>query len=445
MRPGEARELAGLALPAVLSYVLANAFRVVDQFWVQFLPDGAAAQAAIGNTTFVVIANHALFLLVAAGALPLVARARGAGDRERRDALVRAALALALFLALLVGVAGELGTQPIVDALGLQGASAERAREYLRTLYALVPGFALAPVLDQLLLGLGNARAALVLQIVTVLLNLVLVRLLVLGWGALPAQGIAGAALAAGLSRLVAALVGLVWLARREGVCWWRGGSARGLVLEIARTGAPQACATLAYALVYFGVLRWIVNPLGTAVQAGFAIGFTAIEGFTFPFSLGVAMAGATMIGRRLGAGEIDSAWHVVRTLRRVGFAVGLCVAVLYWSLGARAVGLFTDDALVRAEAARYVFVIAFSQLFVALEAVHERVLLGAGRTQSILAVSAPLNALRVPLGWLAAVRLGLGAEGMWWVLNATSLGKACVYAWVVQRGRWARGGLRAA
>ncbi len=90
-------------------------------------------------------------------------------------------------------------------------------------------------------------------------------------------------------------------------------------------------------------------------------------------------------------------------------------------------------------------FVIAFSQLFVSLEAVHERVLLGAGLTRAILAVSAPLNGLRVPLGWIVSVRLGCGAEGMWWVLNTTSLAKAGVYAWVVQRGRWARGGLRGA
>lgn len=446
MKPGgEARELAGLALPAVLSYVLANAFRVVDQYWVQFLPGGADAQAAIGNTTFVVIGNHALFLLAACGALPLVARARGAGDRERRDALVQSALALALVLALVVGLAGWFGAGRLVEALGLEGASAALAREYLRTIYALVPGFALAPVLDQLLLGLGNARAALVLQIVTVGVNLVLVRVLVLGWGPIPAQGIAGAALAAGIARLSAAGVGLAWLARGEGVRWWRGRAPRALAAEIAHTGLPQAGATLAYAAVYFGVLRWVINPLGREVQAGFAIGFTAIEGFTFPFSLGVAMAGATMIGKRLGAGEIDSAWHVVRTVRRVGFAVGLSVAVAYWIFGAHVVGWFSDDPGVRREAAQYVFVIAFSQLFVALEAVQERVLLGAGRTRAILAVSAPLNGLRVPLGWLVSVRLGCGAEGMWWVLNTTSLLKASVYAWVVQRGRWARRGLHAA
>ena len=49
------RDILRLAWPSVLSFVLNNAYRINDQYWVQGL--GTEAQAALGSTIFVLIMN----------------------------------------------------------------------------------------------------------------------------------------------------------------------------------------------------------------------------------------------------------------------------------------------------------------------------------------------------------------------------------------------------
>jgi MATE family multidrug resistance protein len=84
-----------------------------------------------------------------------------------------------------------------------------------------------------------------------------------------------------------------------------------------------------------------------------------------------------------------------------------------------------------------YARTLAFSQLFVALEALFEGALEGAGDTRTLFFWSAPLNALRVPLGWALALPLGWGALGVWWAINLTTWAKALGKGYAVWRGRW--------
>ena len=99
--------------------------------------------------------------------------------------------------------------------------------------------------------------------------------------------------------------------------------------------------------------------------------------------------------------------------------------------------GLFTEDPSVHEAAAQYAAILAASQLFVALEALAEGVLIGAGDTRTVLWTSVPLNVLRIPLAWLLAFPMGWGAAGIWWAINYTTWAKAIWKLWFVWRGRW--------
>ncbi|MCI0653573.1 MAG: hypothetical protein L0Y39_03735, partial [Methylococcaceae bacterium] len=78
MNPVSLRELLRLAIPAAASVLLNNAFKVIDQYSVQWL--GREAQAAVGSCTFILIGLFAIYSVVASGAGPLVARTTGACD-----------------------------------------------------------------------------------------------------------------------------------------------------------------------------------------------------------------------------------------------------------------------------------------------------------------------------------------------------------------------------
>jgi MATE family multidrug resistance protein len=114
-----------------------------------------------------------------------------------------------------------------------------------------------------------------------------------------------------------------------------------------------------------------------------------------------------------------------------------LLAALAFWFGAVPLCGLFTADPAVLEEAVLYARVLAFSQLFVAWEALAEGVLEGAGDTQAVFWLSSPVNLLRVPLAWAVAGPLGLGAAGIWWVINLTTIVKALLKGARVARGRW--------
>ena len=130
---GSMGQVVRLALPAAISYLFNNVYRMNDQYWVQGL--GASAQAALGATMYIAILNFALIFLAAGGGLSLVARATGARDVAERDSVARHAIFLAGLIGLVLMVVGHALTPTIVQLLGLEGQVAERAIDYLEMLY----------------------------------------------------------------------------------------------------------------------------------------------------------------------------------------------------------------------------------------------------------------------------------------------------------------------
>lgn len=425
-----------LAWPAILSYVLNNAYRINDQFWVQDL--GPEAHAAIGASTPILILNFAVVFLAVGGTLPLVARAVGAGRRDVRDDVIRHGLALGLLIAVVLAVIGWLATPLLARTMEADAKTAELTVTYLRTIYLLIAPLVLAPIVDNTFIGLGDTRVPMILQAIAVGLNLVLNPLLIYGLGSWGGLGIAGAAVATCASRALSAVLGILALRRLHGVRLTGGGRPRPeRLLRVARLGVPMALTIALFAGVYVVLVAVVLRPLGRDVLAGFGIGFNAFETVSFPFFLGIALAGSSLVGRCLGARDEAGAWQAVRNVRRLGRLVGLVASLLFWFGGRWLAPFFTEDPGVLEETIRYVSILAFSQFFVAEEIVGEKVLYGAGHPRAILWISAPANLLRIPLAWLLSQPLGLSAAGVWWTINATTYLKAALYHRAVQRGGW--------
>ena len=84
-----------------------------------------------------------------------------------------------------------------------------------------------------------------------------------------------------------------------------------------------------------------------------------------------------------------------------------------------------------------YTQVLAFSQFFVAMETVNEKVLLGSGYTRPISVVTFVGNGLRIPLAYVFALTWGGGGAGVYWAVNVTTYMKAFAYRAIVERGKW--------
>lgn len=449
-------ELTRLAWPAVLSYILNNTYRINDQFWIKGL--GEKAQAAVGATFFVHIMSFAAIFLAVGGTLALVSRACGADDPERRDSVSRHALLFAAGLGLALMVVVLPFVDPIVALLGLSGAAAEQAGEYLRTLYLFIVPLSIFPVVDSIFIGRGNTRIPMALQCIAVVLNYLLNPILIYGPRAaemvdapgaalfagiadavgIEGHGLAGAAIATGISRIVTLLVALLILRFHFGMSFRGSGKPRVRhVASIARISAPSSVSILVYAGVYWLLLALVIKQLGDAAIAGLGIGFQVFEGLAFPCYLGVAIAGASLVGNSIGARDRAGAREAVRSARFGAWILGLSFAGIFYFGGPYVASWFVTDEAVYRETCDYVRILAFSQLFVAIEAVNEKVLLGSGQTRPILWISPLGNVLRIPIGWVLALTLGFGSIGVWWAINVTTTLKAFLFWRKVQEGTW--------
>lgn len=410
--------------------MLTRAFRWVDQYYIQYV--STPAQAAVATSIFVMVVFHALTEVVSVGTAPFVARATGAQDPEDRARRVGNGLLSGALLGAGVGLAGWFGAEHVGAWVGVSGQTAVLLGRYLQVLSLGAVFLAWGPLVDQSFIALGRARVPALLHAVSFGLNVALTHNLIFTWG----LGIEGAAWGSVFGRTVASLWGVGALAHHVGL---RPRHLRVRPGPMVRVGGPAALATGLFGLVYWGLLRFAVAPLGPAATAALGIGFTALEGVTWPLYHGLGLGLASEVGRGLGRRRPDLGWSCIRRFLPLSLGLGVAAWAIFLGLGDPWTGLFASDPDVHRQARLYAHTLAWSQPFLALESLMEGVIFGSGHTVWMLRISVPMNLLRIPLAVWLAHHLGWEAFGVWWAINLSTMAKSILHTAVVAKGSWTR------
>jgi putative MATE family efflux protein len=349
--------------------------------------------------------------------------ARIAGD-ALVFALVLGAVVGALGLALLPHLFGLMRTPPEVSALGTR---------YLGTYFLGAPLIFGFFAVDAAFRAAGDTRTSFILLSASVAVTLVLDPVLIVGWGPVPALGVAGAAIATICTRGVAFALGLTIVGRRGvlkiGRPDW------GTLGTITRVGLPTAVTGVVFSLIYVLVTR-TATQFGTPALAALGIGHR-VESWLFMVGVGFGAATAAIVGQNLGAGRTDRAERAGWI--SVGFCTmfGVVACVVELVMPERFAAIFTHDPAVIAEGARYLRIAAVSQLGICAEVVLEGALGGAGYTLAPMLTSTAITASRIPIAAWAASRYG--TTGLWWTISLTALGRAVGMMAIWRAGRWKR------
>ena len=419
--------LLALAIPSILSSLLNNAYRIIDQYAIQWI--GTAAQAALGSCTFVLIAAFSLFMFIAGGVAPLIGRATGAGNSQEIEEIVGQSLTTTTIVSLVYCIILVSLAPWLSDLVGLETEAAEQMTTYLRWLGLTGFFIAYGPLIDSIYIAVGNTKFPMILQLISTLFNAVLNWILIyeLGWG------IAGAAIASGISRAIVSIIGL-WYIIKEFAPNYQGFSH---VRRMVRIGYPISMGILSYALIYWVLLKTVISPLGEPVNAALGIGFSALEGVSWPIFAGIMMATISLTSRKMGEKDFEGIDRMIKLTFPLSTIFGLAVSATFWFGGEYLCSLFTKDPIVLEQAVLYAHVLAFSQVFVSWEALAEGILEGAGDTKTIFWASLPLNLLRIPLAWFLAIFLGWNAFGIWWAINISTYLKTLTKMFFVAKGSW--------
>ena len=409
------REILRLAVPAFGALVAEPLYVLVDTAVVGHLGTEQLAGLAVASSAL--LGAYALFIFLAYGTTAVVSRLIGAGhDREAAHEAVQG-----LWLALVVGIAlivlGGLFGDAVVGGLGAEGDVRSNAHVYLRVSLLGIPAFLLTMAGAGYLRGLQDTRAPLLVALGTALFNLVFELVLIYGLD----YGIGASAFATVVAQWLGAAAYIRWVllaARRVGADL-RPDAAR--LRRLARVGLDLLVRTAA--------LRGALI-LATGIAA--RVGVTDVAAHQVAFELwnflalgldAVAIAGQSMIGRLLGAGDVDGARAAGRRMIEWGVALGVVFAVAIVAVRGLLPDVFTDDAAVASLAQFLLLWVALLQPVNAVVFVLDGVLIGAGDMRFLAVAMVGALAAFVPAA-AAVLVFDLGIGWLWAAIGVLMLAR---------------------
>jgi putative MATE family efflux protein len=296
-----------LAVPSIASNLMFSMVAMVQTKFVGSM--GAPAVAAVGAGQRVFFALQALLMAISVGTTALVARSWGAGQREEASRITSASLMFGGLVGLVLMIFGMLFSHQIAEVFGLDQNSAQLASRNIFWLAAFIIGFAIDIILSSALRAAGNAWTPLLFGLAVNLINLPLLYAFILGnWGA-PRMGAAGAPFASGLSFLLcgAVLVAL-WMRQKLTIKFYPGDIFKKVRYQrLLHIGYPVALEQLVLQFGFFLFMSLIGHYYGTEAFAAYNVGVNMLNAAMVVGS-GFSIAGATLVGQHLGAGDVDGA-----------------------------------------------------------------------------------------------------------------------------------------
>lgn len=316
------------APPIFVGITLTLLCGLIDMYFVSDLGDAAVAGVgAAGNVGFLI---NALTQVLSVGTVALISHAAGRKDQAEANLVFNQALGLSLMLGTATWILGSVFAHAYMRSIAANAATVETGTAYLLWLMpALALQFAVL-VMASALRGAGIVRPTMLVQALTVAINVLLAPVFITGWGTGRALGVAGAGLATSIAVLLGALVLGYYVQAVEryfsiSPVQWRPCLAQWK--RIFAVGWP-AGGELASIFIYMAIIYYVLSRFGAAAQAGFGVG-TRVLGIIQVPALACALAAGAIAGQSLGAGNHDRVKQTFKVVALIASALMAALSVL--------------------------------------------------------------------------------------------------------------------
>jgi putative MATE family efflux protein len=333
-----------LASPNAIAFLVQAAVSMTEVWFIGRLGTYSLAAIALMFPALMLVqmlANGAVGGAVSSA----IARAVGGGARERAEALVWHALAIALGAGFVLWAVWHFGHAALFRGLDLPAEVVAEATRYGTVLFAGATAVWTMALMASVFRGIGDMRFPAIVSVLGAAVQIPLSGALVLGWFGWPSLGIAGAAISTLTVATLVSGVFLLALARGTTVVKlrWRALSLRwALFADIFRVGALASLSPV-FVVLTIMLLNGIVSGFGPSALAGYGIA-ARLEFLLVPLVFGIGAALTALVGTNAGAGQLPRA-------HAVAWTGGACAAALTGAIGTTLaihpglwMDLFTDD-----------------------------------------------------------------------------------------------------
>ena len=431
-----------MAWPAIVESFFVAFAGLIDSLMVSSL--GSYAVAAVGLTTQPKLLGLALFFALNVAISALVARRRGEKKQYSANEILLTAIFFIVIAAIISSIAFVFFASAIIGFCGSTADTHNDAMVYFRIIMGGMIFNCIQMGINAAQRGAGNTKITMRTNVTSNTINILLNYLLINGRFGFPALGIRGAALATISGTVVACIMSVASIFKKE--------SFLSIPYILEQHIRPTLSAFLnlikvAYSVFFEQVLMRIGFMLtaimaadqGTDAMAAHQVGMN-IMALSFAFGDGLQATAVALIGRSLGSGDPDLAKEYGRTCRLIGAVIAVCLVAIYY-FGASGLYhlFFTEDHIV-AIGVQIMHVIIFVVIFQICQVIYMGCLRGAGDTlYTAVASMISVTFIRTIISYFCGYVLGWGIIGIWMGVLGDQVSRFIFATVRFRQGKWVK------
>ncbi|MGG3452223.1 MATE family efflux transporter [Domibacillus aminovorans] len=418
-----------LAIPAMIENILQTVVGFVDTLFVAKL--GLVEVTAVGIANAVLAVYMAIFMAIGVGASSLIAQSIGAGNIDKAKAVAKQSTFIAIIVGIFFGLITLFFTESLLNLMGAESQVISEGAVYLRIIGTPSIFISLMIIFGSILRASGNTRTPMNVAWWMNILHIVLDYLLIFGLGSEMGWGIAGAAWATVIVRVLGTLA-LYYYIRKSNVSFslFDSSESKSLLPFIIRLSTPATIERLIMRLgqvLYFG----LIVVVGTETFAAHTIAAN-IETFSYMPGYGLAIAATTLVGQYVGAGRFKEAYHYGILTTGIAIAFMSIIGVFMFLFAPWLATWFTNDAAAIQMVTVALRIDAFAQPALAIGLVITGALQGAGDTKSpMYSTAIGMWLIRIVGIYVLGIYFKMGIAGIWIAIALDILIRAIFLSWI--------------
>lgn len=411
-------KLLRFTFPSIVMMVFTSIYGVVDGFFVSNFA-GKTAFASLNLIFPFVMILGGMGFMIGTGGTALVSLVLGTGDREKANRYFSMMVYLTILLGIILSAVGILFTRPMASFLGATPEMMEDCVVYGRIVFGFITAFMLQNVFQSFLIAAEKPKLGLAATVGAGVTNMVLDALFV---GAFH-WGVAGAALATGISQCVGGLFPLLYFIRPNTslLRLTRAKLERKPILQACANGSSELMSNISGSIVSmiynFQLLRYVgengVSAYGVLMYVQFI--FIAIY-------IGYSIGAAPIVSYHYGAGNHGELKNMLKKSALLITGASIVLTAAAFLLAAPLSGIFVGyDAELFALTCHAFRLFAFSFLLAGFNIFASSFFTALNNG----AISAAISFMRTLLFQTAAVLvlpLFFDVDGIWWAITVAEV-----------------------
>ena len=411
-------KLLRFTFPSIVMMVFTSIYGVVDGFFVSNFA-GKTAFASLNLIFPFVMILGGMGFMIGTGGTALVSLVLGTGDREKANRYFSMMVYLTILLGIVLSAVGILFTRPMASFLGATPEMMEDCVVYGRIVFGFITAFMLQNVFQSFLIAAEKPKLGLAATVGAGVTNMVLDALFV---GAFH-WGVAGAALATGISQCVGGLFPLLYFIRPNTslLRLTRAKLERKPILQACANGSSELMSNISGSIVSmiynFQLLRYVgengVSAYGVLMY---------VQSIFIAIYIGYSIGAAPIVSYHYGAGNHGELKNMLKKSVLLITGASIVLTAAAFLLAAPLSGIFVGyDAELFALTCHAFRLFAFSFLLAGFNIFASSFFTALNNG----AISAAISFMRTLLFQTAAVLvlpLFFDVDGIWWAITVAEV-----------------------